>query len=179
MKVAAWILCLVIGVYAAPKQAEASARQFYLELLAAIDRADVRARLGLDSGTWRSTLGDTEITWIIRRATSAVTNLDYSQGLLQQGQIIFEDPITAVVKRTVGGQLFCVVLQIKRIDYSEQGYIEPSSDLNPQPPSPDCNARAGRPELQRVASVSDNKQEVFSGRIFRSMGELRQNSAMR
>jgi hypothetical protein len=176
MKIAAWVLCLVMGLCAATKQVEASARQFYLELLAAIDRAEVKARLGLDTGTWRSTVGDTEITWIIRTkdgsSTSAVTNLDYSQGLLQHGQIIFEVPITAVVKRSVGGQLFCVVMLIKRIDYSEQGYIEPSSDLKPQPPSPDCNARAGRSELQRVASVSDDIQDVFSGRTFRGMGKL-------
>jgi hypothetical protein len=172
MKILSALLFLTAGFCTQASQAEASARQFYLDLMGTIDQAEARARLGLDSGTWRSTLGETEIKWVLQKSTSAVANLDYNHGLLQRGQIIFDDPLLATVRRTVGGQPFCVTFKIKRIDYSEQGFIDPTSDLNPQPASPDCNARAGRPELQRIAAISDNLQEVFSGRLFLGMGKL-------
>lgn len=165
------LFCLVIFICVA-FNAYARSRDFYLDLLGAVDRVALQARLGLDPGVWRSTIGDTEITWILRNSTTARTVLDYDHGLLQRGQIILEDPLIVVLKRKISDQVFCIVYKIKRIDYSDQGYIEPSSELNPQQPSPDCDGRAGRAELQRVASVSDDVQEVFSGRIFRALGKL-------
>jgi hypothetical protein len=165
-------LFIVAILLTAETKAQASPRQLYLDLFAAIESVDLKARLGFDSGTWKSTVSDTEIKWIVSTATYAVTSLSYAQGLLQSGQITFDDPITAVLQRRVNGQTFCVVYQIKRLDYSLQGFIEPTSILNPQPGSPSCNGQAGRAELQRVASISDNLQEVFSGRMFRGMGKL-------
>src|SRR5262249_36531517 len=51
------VLCVV--VLAGGTKAMAGSKQFYLELLAALDHAQLKARLGLDSGTWKSTVGDT------------------------------------------------------------------------------------------------------------------------
>jgi hypothetical protein len=167
--VAAIVIALCISI---ATNVQAASRDFYISLINAIDRAEARGLLFLDPGTWKSSLGDTYLIWRIAQATRAKTHFAYEQGLLQRAQVEFATPITVTVARTVNNQTFCVTFRIWRIDYSEGGNIEPTSRLEQVPNYPDCNGRGGREELNRIAAISTDVKEVFTGRIFRGLGKL-------